>query len=716
MKILLCWLSVLCLTARPQVSAQSIYQDALILSSADYLPYEESVLDDYHGGDTSYLSYLSKYMPDAGDTFVSSDAIKLHFKKNPFIGGFVETGGTSSLLAALPVGSLIAPFEALGTDFSTVGDGLSQFLIQRTRTELAVSLFRSFKKELAAQPELQMLFPQTYQLLDAVDTEIYKLDAYVQAIRSAFRADLSSGLLNVERLMRSDLLENKFKSPAVRAMVTELLPAARNVIEGEHPALAIDQLSSSLSLRDEPVLRGFQQNLNLVNLVSQSLYDAGRQRWLTADELRLLLRGNKGRTFRIYLGLLYERGRALNAIQQAMYILDPETFSAILDGELPAIVRERVASMKVDEPISLYGLNTILDQAATGGAEIDRTEVLGAAQAQVQKSMQSVLEAFEKEGRLDSLRTVLEDFVFNLKGVDRAYSELKSIKDDPDQEAGFDDYFRVVQSTRGVIESGYAFKAALLGTPIEDHEVDRVLGYLDIMSRIGLSIQQKNYSTILIGVTALLTEAVLPQSIEAYRRKILRYGGLVAGLAEAESPEEVNLALEAAVLPPGSTSLKKLNSFTVSLGGYAGGFVGSEYLRDTPGWNPTLTTGLTMPVGLSFSLGLSRKDRGALTLFLPVIDVGAFGALRLDDDVVERLPAVKLKNLFAPGASLVYDIRGAPVSVGFGFQLGPNVREFRREIGNDGVEIVRPAGTGAYRWSGFVAMDIPFFNLYTKYR
>ena len=693
--------------------AQSIFQDALALSEHHLLE-NDSVLDD-HSADTtapSYLDYLRKYIP--GDGPLDPRAIQRHYQNNPFLQPFVPVGGLSDNNAQKFLGRLKGSIFPFGNDFSVVADGFSQFLIERARVELAISLFRSLKKELDRRYELGVLFPQTQRLLQAIDSEIYNADAYVNAIRSAFRADLGSGLDNVETLLRSEPYERLFKSPVLRTLVIEAIPTTRHLVAGEHPAKALDRLSEALSLSDEPSIGPIRDGFRLANLVSQSLWDDTN--WISGENLRQLLTGNKGRTFLIYLGLLFEQGRDISYVQQGAYFLNAAGLREILSGDVPDIVREKLTGMRMDEPMTLAGFNSMLDTVLEG-AEIEdalRGDIVSAAQSQQEEitSLRAVLQSFLDENRVEELRTLVRDFLRQAGQVQHAFDDFRSISRNLDQRAGFDDYFRVTQSLFRLLRAGYAFRNELFGVDAEDENAERFIRLVDTLSLVVLSIEQKNYSSIIVGIVALLSDVIEAETVNRFRGKILRYGSLVAGLAEAESAEEVHMSLEAATLPPGSASIKKLNSFSVALNGYIGGFYGSEFLRDPPGYNVERTTGVTIPIGLAFSFGLNKRDHGAITAFFPLVDIGAFGAFRLDDDQTEKLPAVKLKNLFAPGGYLVYDFPRAPVSLGFGAQFGPNVREFRQS----GITIVRPESASGYRWSGFIAMDLPLVNLFTRFR
>ena len=696
--------------------AQSISQDALQLAS--YLQ-GDSLFVGVSGNDLQFTDYLRRYLPEESRELLTDAELRDYYiDNNPFIGPMLNRGGASSLPENLRLpGGGFNPASLRRFNVTTLADGFAQFLIEKARVELAMSLFRSFQRELDRRYELAVLFPETRRVLQTIDVNVNSFDSYVMTVRTAFRSDLSNGLNNVSNLLRSEPYADRFKSPVLHVMAIEGLPVAQLLISGEHPAAVLDRLSSAFAISEQPELAGIQHSLQLVNLISQSLWD--NQAWIGREDMKHLLTGHSGRTFQIYLGLVFEQGRDLVFVRKAAYSLNNLGLSEILGGDVPRVVQSKLAGMRIDEPISLTGFDQAINEAL-GSNRLDadaRERLIRAAQVQEEgiRSLREVLQAFLNEGRLDDLRGAVESFLYEARQVQQAFDDFREMT----ETAGYDDYFRLSRTAIDLLRSGLAFRNAFIGASA-DEEALQLLTMLDALSTLALSIEQKNYTTIVIGMTALLTEVIAPDFVDRFKGVVLRYGSLVAGLAEAETPDEVQMALEAAALPPGSATLKKQNVFSVALGAYVGGFFGSEFLRDPPGYDVQKTAGVTLPIGLSFSAGLSSRDRGAITLFLPLVDIGAFGAFRLSDrfaeDNYERLPAVQLKNIFAPGGYVAYDFPRAPISIGFGFQFGPNVREFRRELTQDGILIVRPESTGGYRWSGFLAMDLPLLNLYTKYR
>jgi len=123
--------------------------------------------------------------------------------------------------------------------------------------------------------------------------------------------------------------------------------------------------------------------------------------------------------------------------------------------------------------------------------------------------------------------------------------------------------------------------------------------------------------------------------------------------------------------------------------------------------------GFTAQVGVAFSIGHlmkgSKEKAGgkSLTLFIPIIDVGALASFRLRDDSSKVASEVQLKNIFAPGAFLYFGFGKCPISIGAGAQIGPQLREVTaKNINVDKNYYIR--------YGISVCVDIPILNFYTK--
>ncbi|RMD69535.1 MAG: hypothetical protein D6818_10220, partial [Bacteroidetes bacterium] len=235
----------------------------------------------------------------------------------------------------------------------------------------------------------------------------------------------------------------------------------------------------------------------------------------------------------------------------------------------------------------------------------------------------------------------------------------------------FEAHYRTIQTMLDLFEEGIAFRQTLFDEPADSSELE-VLATLRLLNELHLDVRLKRYSSAIV-VTHQILELLLRPDDFRFARALLKYGSFMASMAQAETSDEVALVIEAMAMPAGSASVKKYSRFSVDLNAYVGGFYGQETLVETNTASPV--AGITAPVGVALSLGGSSTSPASMSLFFSVLDVGAITAFRFADTAAEELPEVRLGNILAPGAHLVYGFPGAPVSLGAGAQLGPNLRE-----------------------------------------
>jgi hypothetical protein len=203
----------------------------------------------------------------------------------------------------------------------------------------------------------------------------------------------------------------------------------------------------------------------------------------------------------------------------------------------------------------------------------------------------------------------------------------------------------------------------------------------------------------------MLEEQKGEKTYQKMKKDFLQYGLFIANVLKARNPAEVTAAIRMVAMPTGSSQSKKQSTFDISVNAYFGIYGGEETLLKPNITDPKRPTyGLTAPVGVSISTGLHRF--GSLSLFMPVIDLGAVAAFRIETGQSVNVPSFNLQNLAAPGAYLIYGIPNYPFSIGGGVQYGPQLRKISR----NGVDIETPA----YRWSIAMTVDIPLFNLYNR--
>ncbi len=318
------------------------------------------------------------------------------------------------------------------------------------------------------------------------------------------------------------------------------------------------------------------------------------------------------------------------------------------------------------------------------------------------KAFKQTLGELAKE--IDKLQEVMVDFSNKASQAEEAVQKIKQV----DNNAKGSDYLKVGSS---VLDLALSIFQSKLSPNLDQVKLEELKFYFDHGAALLADVESRAYNSAVFE-TYLVFERALPEEKETLL-KFLKYGGFVASVATAQNSEDVAGAIESVALPAGSASVKRKTKSNIALNAYIGLSGGLEYFGSTNKWNGVV--GITAPIGVAFSWGhyskcsASTKNAGSSTIFLSLIDIGAFSSFRLNDPDTEALPEVTLGNIFAPGVYYVYGIRKTPLSIGVGGQLGPQLRNITPTAVTTSSEI-----NASLR--AFFAVDIPLINFKTRPR
>ena len=195
-------------------------------------------------------------------------------------------------------------------------------------------------------------------------------------------------------------------------------------------------------------------------------------------------------------------------------------------------------------------------------------------------------------------------------------------------------------------------------------------------------------------------------------QQLLKYGTLMATLSEAQTTADVTAALDAAILPVGSSSIKYYSASSFSLNSYIGAAYYTALYRLTGESKKVSlhTFGVALPIGPNFSISTRNQVVGAVSLFVSVIDLGSVASYRLnapENAQIQNLPDFTFQNLLAPGGFVVLNrILKTPLALGFGAQRAPQLSSINNSIADI-------TASPTWRFGVFLALDIPLFNLYS---
>ena len=654
--------------------AQNAYYDAKMLidsSLAQYsdvlqkveIPLDEEKLDMLFG-------LLYKYLTPDERNQVLSDSSRIietfttAFSGNPYI-AFSGQTRAGLVVGGLSLNQLVG--RVAGINVTSFADGLARFLIERANEEINVWFFRRFREQLQASEELRVVFPATTHFV--LVTEPYQYAPMINVLREAFRKDLTSLIDNMEAVASMDKYQQLIAENDTLKVLSLGLAAASIVSKlkkGIHPADVID------SLGNKTYLSGTNDNLfsgvRLLSLVSQSVRDTTRGKaYVSADSFKKHVL-QRTPAFYLYMGLIWQQCHGIS-----FYSRENQSGTAVRDF------------LKENKDL-------IVNSHSFGLEMVDRLNFLEEEFNVIRRPADSdTLRYVELYNFYDALLDVVE------VGIHApVYFPTGTLAIKPEQRMGLQKFVYVARLGNEVFRNV--------------HEQNYSLAVLNFSMA---------YDTLLRKYLKVFSKEPEYNSLGAFiDGRFIRYAAFMASVFEAESPEDVRAAIRAAALPPGSSAIKRATALNISINSYLGLHYGNEYLEadlspDTKGWGTI--AGLSAPVGVAVSTQLNWPFKnGSLSLFASFIDVGAVASFRFKDDSTEQLPVITLENIVAPGLHLVYGIPHTPLSLGYGWQRGPQLREVHIPD-PDGGEPTNELVNG-YRWAVFVAVDIPLFNIYSKPR
>lgn len=333
------------------------------------------------------------------------------------------------------------------------------------------------------------------------------------------------------------------------------------------------------------------------------------------------------------------------------------------------------------------------------------------------------INALDSEAKLgiESIALLTTKFIEIANTIDLATVALKKKRAERKSALDFQDYYPIIRSAVDLFNT-----VIVIQNNGKKQSAPNSLMKVPLISNEALSLYEnillKNYSNAVLNAVELLK--ILTSNTNGAKKKqrilnhITTYGTFMANLLKANTSEQVKNLLKASTLPPGSSLLKRETIYSASVNSYLGLGLAQERISEIPGIGSpkSFTPSLSVPIGLTFSWSPNFLFKGnhSLSLFVPILDIGAITAFRFDtageDYSVQRLPKFTWSNLLSPGAFLVYNIANSPFSIGLGGQYGPQLREINT---NNGESVI----TNSVRWPMmFASFDVPLFSLGTGRR
>ena len=588
----------------------------------------------------------------------SPEAINAAYINNKRIKPIAESLDVTIAEASLT--SLSALFSSVGgLDVTQFADGLTKFLVKRTKEELNIAFFSNFYNVLE-KPEfkdLRTVFPQTYRALKIIGNEIYNYERYIQTLREAFKNDLNALITNLPTIIDNHPEVFNKRNP-------EMVAVAAILRSGLYTAEALrNDIHPGYMLEDFPILYldslkpAFKASIQTLQLFSMSLRDTSSSSegkyWISMKDFKKLTLDTE--VFPIYLGLVEKMAEVrYNGIPFSNTVNVVQAIEATDDNNIRAW-QEYVNNLinKGERVAKLLG-----EHQKPGSDSLAFEQYYNYFKASI-----DLLEHANQAGSLPGLKGPFLDL---------------------------SDFFDVANTAADLT--------------LDIHRKNYAAAITNV--------------THLYDVTLVKHVASTKPTMD----KMFRYGSFMASMAMAKSSDEVADAIEAAALPTGSARIKRETKFNVSLNAYVGPFIGNEKIRGVD-FHYQSTYGLSVPVGVAVSTGIGKGwstslffsviDLGALASFR--FSESQYGLGPDSTATVHEVPSIQLEDIIAPGVFLSVGIPKSPLSVNLGVQSGPSLRKITVDDAS-GQPVASFEDNRYVRWCVSLVVDIPLINFYTKPR
>ena len=484
-----------------------------------------------------------------------------------------------------------------GIDVTNFADGLATFLVNRAKEELTNSFFADLQSAVACTPELGTLFPKSSAILNVLYD--FQIADFLPQLQSAFQDDLKDILGNTEGLFSLDAQDCK-GCTGYDADTTKLKKDAENCWARVQAYQAFGKTNDGFAVI-------------LFTQLMQQIYDGEN-----AAQIIHSLATNDA---------LFKDRSSVNDLHQGLLLSD--FFSqSLLSSEPDQIWVPFDSIRKVLTTPSLAKIYLGLLNQQSQQTEYQNLKVPG--------SSNMTLAAF-----IQSNQSNILSYVQNLNQaqylVQQAIQKYNALPEAEQRTTKL--VLTYATATLGFVAATLDWKSLF---PELKKEYDRFVTWIPAVESIISDYQAGDYSSLVLTTYHLLDSGVFKDNevFDEMGPELLRYGTFMAVVAEADSSEQIEQAIEAFALPPGSASMKKNSRFNVAVNSYVGVLRPGNttqiagFVKDNNGViTDTITIGrqfiVSAPVGLSVIWGFPMfKKRSSLSLFASIIDVGALAQFR----------------------------------------------------------------------------------------
>ncbi len=705
--------------------SQIAYYDAITLR--DSLKCRDNVCQ---WNDSKSLAILQFYFgqPQSNE---NRDAFYVRLiSANPFLKAYkYNSGEVQSSEIATAVNGLSQVGSSIGgLNVTSIANAVAALMIERAKQELTVAFFDRFKEFANKNPEFKILFPKTTNNLENLLS--YKYPEMLQALRTGFIDDLRQITFRLDDVLDLPRYQELFKTlPEVKIAIRSLKLVQELETGASNAADVINELAHYNEWND-PKLSNAGNILKTVALISESIRDTVTQEtdkrkasvWVSAKELKKFFLDPKNSTAAtIYLGLLYQNAKTENIEYKS------ETGREIRLDSILGTFNITLFYDKLSEFIVLSEKVNVNYKDLRNKIEKKETISDDDYHTYIQTSLDAIEYGFSLAKIFGADITKAEGYLSILKESNDLYRNIYSKEYNQAIVNAVDILSKIKKLTSDAGVKVINARALVSNSDKNPKPIDLpnslVLSKANnayYITKKGETTKIQSFSELDIfidGTTFISSTEKLQRPLEKltdFLEKIKPYALFIANVAEAKSEEDITNALDAIILPVGSSSIKKHSVFNISVQSYLGArasmFQSSSQVQNA--WNSPWS--VTAPIGFAFSWGGKSsvwKNPASFSFFASLFDIGAIVDYNLTTDS-NKNPSVdyeiKLGQIVSPGGYIVWGFPGnLPLSIGAGAQYGPGIFS-----ASDGIKTVSPD----WKFNAFLAVDIPFFNLHSNPR
>lgn len=536
------------------------------------------------------------------------------YSNNPFIGPMIPLGNQFNESAITSANRFSLP-QISGVNVPMIADGLAKFLVERFKEEMVYTFLDNFKEMLTKHPEFGVIFPNTVQMLQGIES--FKVKEILPALRDEFKEDISTLYQRIPQLLETGVFAEALNGhQGYKNLVLQGLKIAGQIAHGAHFSTVLKDFATYPQVTDEDSsLINPSATLRLIGTLSESFRtnETGNV-WVDGDKI---LSGIENKyVMQLYMGLLYEHVKNVKVLTKEKQVV---TLGSIMKSDSLTLQKVRVTALYFSQTLNevdqlVQDIIANKDQPQTADLYLDYMD----------KSISIVRNNYQ----------VINLFCGDCVDTKKTGKVLDILTNS-------------IDIYHSVKEKKYLLAVTQL--------------YMVVRDITDLSRPQNS-------------RIKISPELQLVIDQMLKYGTFMANVIEAKSSDEVRDVIRAAALPPGSSVTKTYSSFSIAINGYVGGAVGHDFFNGLSK-SPINSAAVWAPVGLSFNLGTNKKGIGTVGLFVPIIDIGALVSFRWDDSTTTLLPQFNARNLLAPGAYLTIGrIANTPITVSLGGQYGPQLR------------------------------------------